>query len=101
MVVMVPNYQAGKDAAHGFSSRYKGEIVDEIYVPLTQLDFSAELARIASEKPDAVFTFMPGSRLSSTEPFVRRIIGISSSGCMGSTCHSKPRWEWELIAAPG
>lgn len=58
--VMVPNYQAGRDAVHGFKSRFKGEIVDEVYVPLNQLDFSAELARIAAAKPDALFTFMPG-----------------------------------------
>ncbi len=60
VMVLVPNYQAGKDAVHGFRSRFKGEIVDKIYVPLTQLDFSAEVAKIAAAKPDAVFTFMPG-----------------------------------------
>ena len=58
--VMTPNYQAGRDAVAGFKSRFKGEVVDEVYVPLTQLDFSAELARIAAAKPDAIFTFMPG-----------------------------------------
>jgi branched-chain amino acid transport system substrate-binding protein len=58
--VMTPNYQAGRDAAAGFKSRFKGEVVDEVYVPLTQLDFSAELAKIAAAKPDAVFSFMPG-----------------------------------------
>jgi branched-chain amino acid transport system substrate-binding protein len=58
--VMVPNYQAGKDAVAGFRSRFKGEVVDEVYVPLNQLDFSAELAKIAATKPDALFTFMPG-----------------------------------------
>jgi branched-chain amino acid transport system substrate-binding protein len=58
--VLVPNYQAGKDAAAGFKSRFKGEVVDEIYVPLNQLDFSTEVAKIAAAKPDAVFTFMPG-----------------------------------------
>jgi branched-chain amino acid transport system substrate-binding protein len=58
--VMVPNYQAGRDAVAGFKSRFKGEVVDEVYVPLTQLDFSAELAKIAAAKPDALFTFMPG-----------------------------------------
>jgi len=61
VMVMVPNYQAGKDAVHGFRSRFKGEVVDEIYVPLTQLDFSAEVAKIAAAKPDALFTFMPGA----------------------------------------
>jgi len=60
VMVLVPNYQAGKDAANGFRGRFKGEVVDEIYVPLTQLDFSTEVAKIAAAKPDAVFTFMPG-----------------------------------------
>ncbi len=60
VVVLVPNYQAGKDAANGFRSRFKGEVVDEIYVPLNQLDFSTDVAKIAAAKPDAVFTFMPG-----------------------------------------
>jgi len=58
--MMTPNYQAGRDAMAGFKSRFRGEIVDEIYVPLTQLDFQAELARIAAARPDALFTFMPG-----------------------------------------
>lgn len=58
--VMVPNYQAGRDAVAGFRSTFKGEVVDEVYVPLTQLDFAAELAKIAAARPDALFTFMPG-----------------------------------------
>jgi branched-chain amino acid transport system substrate-binding protein len=58
--VMVPNYQAGKDSAAGFKLDYKGEIVEESYVPLGTLDFQVELSKIASQKPDAVFTFMPG-----------------------------------------
>src|SRR5664279_1364971 len=58
--VLVPNYQAGKDSAAGFKLDYKGEIVEESYVPLGTLDFQVELSKIASMKPDAVFTFMPG-----------------------------------------
>ena len=58
--LMAPNYQAGKDALAGFKHEFKGEIVDEVYTPLGQLDFSAELAKIAADKPDAFFTFMPG-----------------------------------------
>lgn len=60
MVALAPNYQAGKDAIAGFKHTFKGEILDEIYTPLNQLDFVAELARIASLKPDAVFAFYPG-----------------------------------------
>src|SRR6266702_3437449 len=58
--VLVPNYQAGRDSAAGFRLDYKGEIVEETYMPLGSLDFQVELSKIASRKPDAVFTFMPG-----------------------------------------
>src|SRR6202166_304021 len=58
--LLVPNYQAGKDSAAGFKLDYKGEIVEETYMPLGALDFQVELTKIASAKPDAVFTFMPG-----------------------------------------
>src|SRR6476469_873291 len=60
MYVLVPNYQAGKDSAAGFKLDYKGEIVEETYVPLGTLDFQVELSKIAATKPDAVLTFMPG-----------------------------------------
>jgi branched-chain amino acid transport system substrate-binding protein len=58
--LLAPNYQAGKDALAGFKRHYKGEIVEESYVPLNSLDFQSELAKIASMSPDAIFTFMPG-----------------------------------------
>jgi branched-chain amino acid transport system substrate-binding protein len=60
IAVMAPNYQAGKDMIAGFKRYYKGEIVDEIYTQLNQLDFSAELARVAALKPEGLFAFMPG-----------------------------------------
>jgi branched-chain amino acid transport system substrate-binding protein len=58
--VLVPNYQAGKDSAAGFKIDYKGEIVEESYLPLNTTDFQVELTKISSSKPDALFTFMPG-----------------------------------------
>ena len=58
--LLAPNYQAGKDMIGGFKQHFKGEIADEVYTPLGQLDFSAELAKIAAAKPDAFFVFMPG-----------------------------------------
>ena len=58
--ILEPNYQAGKDSAAGFKLDYKGEVVEESYVPLGTLDFQVELSKIASLKPDAIFTFMPG-----------------------------------------
>ena len=44
MVLLAPNYPAGKDAINGFD----------------QTDFSAELARVRADQPDAVFEFLPG-----------------------------------------
>ena len=58
--LMAPNYQAGKDALAGFKTFFKGEVADEVYVPLNQLDFSAELSKIAAAKPDAIYVFLPG-----------------------------------------
>src|SRR4051794_20550686 len=58
--LMAPNYQAGRDALAGFKAFFKGEIADEVYVPLNQLDYAAELAKIAAAKPDAIYVFLPG-----------------------------------------
>ncbi|HET9046173.1 MAG TPA: ABC transporter substrate-binding protein [Casimicrobiaceae bacterium] len=60
VIGMAPNYQAGKDFIAGFKRFYKGEVIDEIYTPLNQPDFSAELAQVASKNPDAVYVFYPG-----------------------------------------
>jgi branched-chain amino acid transport system substrate-binding protein len=58
--LLTPNYQAGRDAMAGFKRHFKGEFVEESYVPLNNLDFQSELAKIAASQPDAIFTFMPG-----------------------------------------
>jgi len=58
--LMVPNYQAGRDSVAGFKLDFKGEIVEESYMPLNTLDLQPELTKINSLKPDALFTFMPG-----------------------------------------
>ena len=57
---MAPNYQAGKDFVNGFKRYYKQPLLEEVYTPLNQLDFSAELAQLAAAKPDAVWVFYPG-----------------------------------------
>jgi branched-chain amino acid transport system substrate-binding protein len=61
VVLMAPNYQGGKDLLAGFKRAYKGQIADEIYTPLNQLDFSTELTQLASAGADAVFAFYPGA----------------------------------------
>lgn len=60
VVALAPNYQAGKDYIAGFKRFYKSELADEVYTPLNQLDFSAELTQLDAIRPDAVFVFYPG-----------------------------------------
>lgn len=59
-VLVAPNYPAGKDAMAGFKRYYKGQVTEEIYTRLGQLDFGPELAQIRALKPEAVYIFLPG-----------------------------------------
>ena len=61
MVLIAPNYQAGKDALQGFKRTFKGEVLEELAPSMAQPDFSAEIAQIAAAKPDAVYAFFPGA----------------------------------------
>ena len=61
LYIMAPNYNAGKGMVKGVTSTFKGEIVGKDMTKFpAQLDFSAELAKIRSVNPDAVFVFYPG-----------------------------------------
>ena len=54
------NYPGGRENLSGFKRLYKGKIVDEVYTPMNQLDFSVDLANMQAKKPEAVFIFLPG-----------------------------------------
>lgn len=58
--LMAPNYAAGHDVLTGFKRYYKGKIADEVYTPLDQLDYTAEMTQIRAASPSAVFAFYPG-----------------------------------------
>lgn len=58
--LLAPNYPAGKDALAGFKRYYKGAVAGEVYTPLEQLDFAAELSNLRAANPDAVYFFYPG-----------------------------------------
>ncbi|MES2511415.1 MAG: ABC transporter substrate-binding protein [Pseudomonadota bacterium] len=60
VVILAPNYQAGKDAFTGFKRMYKGQILDEIATQVNQPDYSAEIAQVQAAKPDAIYVFYPG-----------------------------------------
>ncbi len=74
---LTPNFVGGKDKIAGLRRYYKGEVVDELYTPLSQLDFSAELTRLSASKPDAVYAFYPAGQGVS---FVRQ---YQQAGLMG------------------
>jgi branched-chain amino acid transport system substrate-binding protein len=91
IVAMAPNYQAGKDAVAGFKRTYEGEVIDEIYTPLNQPDFAAELAQVAAKRPDAIYVLYPGGlgvnfvRQYQQAGLLGRIPLLSSSTTDGST----------------
>jgi len=55
----VPNYQSGKDSAAGFKLDYKGEIVEETYMPSARWISRLNSPRSLREARRR-FTFMPG-----------------------------------------
>jgi branched-chain amino acid transport system substrate-binding protein len=61
--LLAPNYPAGQDALRGFRRAYDpsgGEVIDETYTQLGQLDYAAEIAALQAAKPEAVYFFYPG-----------------------------------------
>mgnify|MGYP001142151830 FL=1 len=76
VVIVTPNYPGGKDAVSGFKRYYKGNITEEIYTKLGQLDYAAELAQIRSIKPDALFFFLPGGMGIN---FIKQFVGAGLS----------------------
>ncbi len=90
MVLMAPNYQAGKDALEGFKRTYQGTVIEEILPGMTQPDYSAEIAQAAALKPDAVYAFFPGAL---SVNFIRqyqqaglgKLIPLQTSGMLDGT----------------
>ena len=77
LYVMAPNYQAGKDMVAGLKRYYKGNIVDEVYTKMGQLDYQAELTQLRSKNPKAVFIFWWASR--NLFPHTTRTSGTSGA----------------------
>ena len=60
--MIAPNYQAGKDMITGVLRTLKGpKVIGQDLVKLGESDFQANISKIRSEKPAAVFAFMPGA----------------------------------------
>lgn len=54
------NFQGWKDALAGFKRAYSGQVVRDVATQMNQPDYSAEIAQIAANKPDAVFASYSG-----------------------------------------
>ena len=62
IILMAPNYQAGKDVVSGLKRTMKGpQIVDEIFFKVGETDFQADISKVRAAKPDALFIFAPGA----------------------------------------
>ena len=61
LYLIAPNYAAGQNMVAGVERTFKGEVVGkDMTVWPSQRDWSAELTKVKSAKPDGVFTFYPG-----------------------------------------
>ncbi len=60
IVLMAPNYQAGKDMIAGFKRTYKGNVAGEILFKFGEADFQADFSKVRAMAPEAVFVFAPG-----------------------------------------
>ncbi|MBN9085163.1 MAG: hypothetical protein BGP06_19730 [Rhizobiales bacterium 65-9] len=61
LYIQAPNFEGGREVVAGLKRYYKGSVVKEVFTPMTQQDFSAELTQIRLAAPEAVFAFYPGS----------------------------------------
>ncbi len=60
IVLMAPNYQAGKDMTAGFKRTYKGRVAGEILFKFGETDFQADFSKARAAGAEAVFVFAPG-----------------------------------------
>ena len=61
-VTLVSDYAPGKDAQDWFVKAFEkngGKVKEQLTVPLKNPDFAPFLQRVADDKPDAVFVFVP------------------------------------------
>jgi branched-chain amino acid transport system substrate-binding protein len=61
LFIEAPNFEGGREVVAGVKRYYKGQVVKELFTPMTQQDFSAELTQIRLAAPEAVFAFYPGN----------------------------------------
>ena len=81
-VTLVSDYGPGTDAEKTFLKVFGaagGKVLDSLRVPLANPDFSPFLQKVADQKPDAVFVFVPSGV---GAPFMKQYVerGLDTSG---------------------
>jgi branched-chain amino acid transport system substrate-binding protein len=60
VLLMAPNYPAGKDGITGFKRGFDGTVAGEIYTKLGQTDYAAEIAQVKASDAELLYYFLPG-----------------------------------------
>jgi branched-chain amino acid transport system substrate-binding protein len=63
VITITWNYAAGQESVKGFAEGFEkggGKVTGNLTLPFPNVEFQALLTQIASEKPDAVYTFFAG-----------------------------------------
>lgn len=61
LYLMGMDYAGSREHIETVRKGFPGEVVAEVYTPMTQLDYAADIARIRASGADGVFVFYPGS----------------------------------------
>ncbi|HUB97274.1 MAG TPA: ABC transporter substrate-binding protein [Stellaceae bacterium] len=86
--LVTQNWQPGRDAVAGFKRYYKGQIAGEIYTPLDNFDYAADLAEIRAAKADAMYFFFTGG--APVINFVKQLAEAGLKGQMGLYTQTNP-----------
>ena len=72
VVLLAPNYQAGRDAIEGFKRTYKGEVAAEIYTKLDQSDSRSSWRGCVRWRPTRSTSSIPAAPASTSSSSTRR-----------------------------
>jgi branched-chain amino acid transport system substrate-binding protein len=86
--LVTQNWQPGRDAVAGFKRYYKGAIAGEVYTPLDNFDYAADLAEIRAAKADAMYFFFTGG--APVINFVKQLAEAGLKGQMGLYTQTNP-----------
>lgn len=90
VAVIAPNFPGGRESIAGFKRGYQGDVVEEVWTKLGQVDFASELSTIRASKPDAVFFFLSGGM------GVNFIKQFASSGMAGDVALLAPGFSADI-----